>query len=403
LLAAVLNPGQEAFSDARIAKLEEQILRTQRMENIGLLAAGIAHDLNNILAPMMLIAPLLRDRVQDPRDKSMLVVLEQSAERGAALVNQILSFVHGASENTQLVQLRHLVREIASVVTETFPKNIRLELDVDEALWPVSGNVSQFHQVLLNLCVNARDAMPHGGFLRLRAANVVLDETQAPTFERGRPGAFVRIEVEDTGTGIAPEVLPRIWEPFFTTKENGKGTGLGLSTVRGIINAHEGFLQLTTDLGSGTRFQLYLPAVITPAAARTAAPPAAAGGSGQLILIAEDEDQIRILATAILTRAGYRVVGAVDGLSAAKIFARQAAEIDLVITDSNMPNLDGVGLIHQLRRIDPAVRVLQISGLPNEPEEDPDPATPARCEFLAKPFKPELLLEKVYALLQAGS
>jgi two-component system cell cycle sensor histidine kinase/response regulator CckA len=395
--------GDDPSSEARITRLEEQLLRTQRMENVGLLAAGIAHDLNNILAPMMLIAPLLEDRVTDPRDKNLLAVLAQSAERGAALVSQILSFVHGVGEHSQLVQLRHLVREIASVVAETFPKNIRLELQIEEALWPVSGNASQFHQVLLNLCVNARDAMPYGGFLRLRAHNVVWDEAQAAAIEGARPGAFVRIEVEDTGTGIAPEILQRIWEPFFTTKESGKGTGLGLSTVRGIVDAHHGLLQLATDLGSGTRFRLFLPAVVGPPAARPVVPAHAHTGAGEVILIVEDEDQIRQLASTILTRAGYRVLGAADGAAAATLFAEQANEIDLVITDSNMPNLDGVGLIHCLRRIDPEVRVLKISGLPEPAGEDQDPASAVHCEFLAKPFKPELLLERVYALLQTSS
>jgi signal transduction histidine kinase len=240
--------------------LEEKIVRAQRMENIGLLAAGIAHDLNNVLAPMILIAPLLRERVTDPEDLNLLVLLEKSAVRGARLVRQILEFARGTARQHQPTQARHLLHEIGALTMETFPRNIRMEQEIAGDLWPIQADATQIHQVVFNLCVNARDAMPDGGTLRLSAINCVLDEHQAAVIDGARPGAFVAVGISDTGSGIGPEILPHIWEPFFTTKEPGKGTGLGLATVRGIIESHRGFIDLATAVGRGTAFRIYLPA-----------------------------------------------------------------------------------------------------------------------------------------------
>jgi signal transduction histidine kinase len=241
-------------------ELEQLIHRAQRMENIGLLAAGIAHDLNNILAPMMLIAPVLRDRIPNPEDRNLLMLLEKSAARGARLVRQILEFARGTAHQHQVTQVRPLLHEIGALAMETFPKNIRVESEIAEDLWPIQADPTQIHQVVFNLCINARDAMPGGGTLRLGVENCVLDRARAAAIDGGRPGAFVILNITDTGTGIAPEILPHIWEPFFTTKEPGKGTGLGLATVRGIIESHRGFIELLTGQGSGTTFRLFLPA-----------------------------------------------------------------------------------------------------------------------------------------------
>ena len=242
-------------------KLQEQFLRAQRLESIGMLAAGIAHDLNNVLAPILMAAPMLRERAVNPSDQRLLETLEKSAERGAGLVRQILAFAQGSDGGRQLVQLKHLVRDIVGVIRETFPKEIRLREDLPSAPWPVHANPTQAHQVLLNLCVNARDAMPHGGELRLRIEHAVLDETTAATIPGARAGAWVVLHVEDTGTGIPPDVLAHIWEPFFTTKTANKGTGLGLPTVRGIVENHQGFVTLDTVAGRGSTFRVYLPAV----------------------------------------------------------------------------------------------------------------------------------------------
>lgn len=386
-------------------RLEEQFLRAQRMENIGMLAAGIAHDLNNMLAPILLAAPMLQEHVQDPGALSLLGTLERSAERGANLVRQILAFAHGATGDHRLLQVKHLLRDIAAVITGTFPKSIKLEDHIPSDLWTIKGNATQVHQVLLNLCVNARDAMPNGGTLRLRAKNRILDAAAASAIDGARAGAFIVLQVEDTGSGIPPEVLQRMWEPFFTTKELGKGTGLGLSTVRGIVDGHGGFAEVLTVVGRGTSFRVYLPAAESELAERNAVPnaPSQQSGRGELILVVDDERHIREMTRTMLTRKGYRVIVAADGAEAAVIFAQRAAEIRLVISDLHMPNLDGAMLSRALRRINPAARMLVVSGmssaLGNRPDYKPEEFADA---FLQKPFKPEVLVAKVQELLRTA-
>jgi two-component system cell cycle sensor histidine kinase/response regulator CckA len=387
-------------------RLEEQFLRAQRMENIGLLAAGIAHDLNNMLAPILLAAPMLREHVSDATALGLLATLEKSAERGANVVRQILAFAHGATGEHRLLQAKHLLRDIAAVVAGTFPKTIRLEDFIPGDLWPVKGNPTQIHQVLLNLSVNARDAMPQGGTLGLRAENKVLDAMAAAKIANGRPGAFVVMHVEDTGTGIPPEVLKQMWEPFFTTKEAGKGTGLGLSTVRGIIENHNGFVNVQTSVGRGTVFTVYLPAAENGARDHaTVSPIPARQGGGELILVVDDERHIREMTSTMLTRHGYRVILAADGADAAAVFAQRAAEIRLVITDLHMPNLDGAMLGRALRRINPEAKVLVVSGLSSALGNRPADykADEFAHGFLHKPFKPETLLKKVDELLHPAA
>ncbi|MDO8543527.1 MAG: PAS domain S-box protein [Opitutaceae bacterium] len=383
-------------------KLEEQFLRAQRMENIGLLAAGIAHDLNNMLAPILLAAPMLREYVTESSALALLGTLEKSAERGANLVRQILSFAHGATGEHRLLQVKHLLRDISSVIAGTFPKSITLEDYIPGDLWTIKANPTQIHQVLLNLCVNARDAMPNGGTLQLKAVNQVLDVAAAKKIEGARAGAFLVLHVEDTGTGITPDVLKRMWEPFYTTKESSKGTGLGLSTVRGIVENHDGFIEVTSTLEKGTRFRVHIPAAEGPMPNGNNPPPRPLKhGKGELILVVDDERHIRDMTSTMLTRHGYRVLLAADGAEAAMVFAQRAAEIRLVITDLHMPNLDGAMLGRALRRINPGAKLLVVSGmssaLGNRPDFKPEEFADG---FLQKPFKPAALLAKVQELLR---
>jgi two-component system cell cycle sensor histidine kinase/response regulator CckA len=379
--------------------LEEQFLRVQRLESIGMLASGIAHDLNNVLAPIFLAAPMLRERASDPGDIRMITTLEKSAERGAGLVRQILSFAHGVSGANQIVQVRHLMRDTTSVISETFPKNIRLEDSIGADLWPVMANPTQIHQVLMNLCVNARDAMPNGGKLRLRVENCMLDDLAAKEIDGARPGAWVVLHVEDTGSGIPPDVLAHIWEPFFTTKEVGKGTGLGLSTVRGIVENHKGFISLKTQPGQGSVFRIYLPAadVVDRGSDTGSVHPFAIRGNGELILIVDDEPQIRDVTAATLSHYGYRVLIAKDGADALALFATRTGEIAVVITDINMPNLDGATLVNVLRHLNPKVKILAMSGLASG-TLDPKIQKLAGAVML-KPFRAEALLSAVNRLL----
>jgi PAS domain S-box-containing protein len=383
-------------------RLEEQFFRAQRMENLGLLAAGIAHDLNNILAPILMAAPLLRTRASSPADQRLLVTLEHSAERGAALVRQILSFAQGTGGERLTIQPKHIAREIAAMIEETFPRTIRLETDLAADLWPINVNPTHLHQVLLNLCVNARDAMPQGGILRLAVRNCQLTAATAAAIPDGRPGTFTVFEVSDTGTGIPPAILARIWEPFFTTKGPKRGTGLGLSTVRGIVNSHDGFCEVQTAVGAGTTFRVYLPAIEADASSGNSGPaPAIPRGQGELVLVVDDEPPVRDLIRDTLTAHGYRVLLAADGVEAVACYTPRCHEIDLVIADVHMPYLDGSTLALVLRRLNPALRLLAISGLSDD-HEKPGIHPPAPGDaFLQKPFKAGALLGAVHELLHA--
>ena len=381
-------------------RLEEKFLRVQRLESIGMLASGIAHDLNNVLAPIFLAAPMLREHATDPTDLRMITSLEKSAERGAGLVRQILAFAHGVQGANQTLQVKHLVRDTISVITETFPKNIRLEDSVEADLWPIVGNPTQIHQVLLNLCVNARDAMPDGGRLTLRAENCLLDEAAAQAIEGAQKGAWVVLHVQDTGTGIPPDVLQKMWEPFFTTKEAGKGTGLGLPTVRGIVEDHKGFISLQTQAGRGTTFRVYLPAsegAGVDSEQKSNHPFSTIQGKGELILIVDDEQQIRDNAAATLTRVGYRVLVAKDGAEALAQFSTRSEEIQVVITDMIMPDLDGATFATVVRHLNSKVSILAMSGL-NSGAVDPQMHKHANA-FMPKPFKAKDLLQAVDDLL----
>jgi signal transduction histidine kinase len=242
---------------------DEQLLRMERLENMGLLATRVAHDLNNMLAPMKMAIPMLRPAVTDASARHLLDSLETTVGRATALVRQILEYADGAGGQLQLVPVHELLEEIFLFVTETFPRSIRVEEKIPPDLWQVNANLSQIHQVLLNLCVNARDAMAQGGTLSLRAENCHLDAMMAAKIEGGRVGSFLVLQVDDTGTGFSPATMAKMWEPFMTTKAAGKGSGLGLSTIRDIIAHHKGFIQLRTMLGKGSSFRIYLPAAET--------------------------------------------------------------------------------------------------------------------------------------------
>jgi len=379
--------------------MDEQFLRAQRLESIGMLASGIAHDLNNVLAPIILAAPVLREHATNPDDLRIIASLEKSAERGVDLVRQILTFTQGVGGGHQLLEVKPLLKETMSVIGETFPKNIRLEDEFPADLWPTMADPTQIHQVLLNLCVNARDAMPSGGVLRLRAENCLLDERAAKKIEGAMAGAWLVLHVEDTGTGIPAEALAHIWEPFFTTKEANKGTGLGLSTVRTIVEHHRGFINLKTQPGRGTTFRVYLPAAELPAKNDHLDPvrPSAVRGNGELVMIVDDEAQIRDITSAILSRHGYRVLMAGDGSEAVALFAARSSEISVVVTDMSMPNLDGAVLANIVQHLNPMVKILAMSGLSSGGGDSK--VSRFNGAFLFKPFKVEALLEAVNKLL----
>jgi len=381
-------------------KLEQQFLRAQRMESIGTLAGGIAHDLNNMLAPIVLSIEMLRENETDPEKLDLLRTIQDSARRGTDMVSQVLSFARGMDGKRLAIDARDLVRAVAKIANETFLKSIEVSTVVPDEIGTVSGDATQLHQVLLNLCVNARDAMPRGGRLTLSAMNVTIDEHFSHLTPGTQPGPYVLIQVEDTGVGMSGEVLDRIFDPFFTTKEPGKGTGLGLSTSLAIVRSHGGFLRAYSEPGEGATFRMYLPAIAQPL---SDGPADTAGllprGNGEMVLVVDDEASIREVVRQTLQTFGYKVLLAADGAEASSLYAERRAEIAVVLTDMMMPVMDGATTIQVLRRIDRSVRIIAASGLSG-------PGSPARHavsgvkHFLAKPYSAQSLLTVIREALE---
>ena len=344
--------------------LEQQFLRAQRMESLGTLAGGIAHDLNNVLAPILMSIQVLEQQIDDPTVGPLLEALEANARRGGEIVRQVLSFARGLEGQRVEIQARHVLKEIKTIVQETFPRGIDVTIEADRELWCVLGDPTQVHQVILNLCVNARDAMGGSGTLRVDAENVELDEAYCRLQLEANPGPHVRIRVSDTGSGIPSEHLDRVFEPFFTTKPTGQGTGLGLSTVSAIARGHGGFVTVYSELDRGTRFSVYLPAIrrsggSTPVRGVAPLPQ----GRGELVLVVDDEEPVRVVATETLLAFGYRVESARDGREALERFDAMQGEIDVVVMDMMMPVMDGTAAIAAIRERDPDVPIIAASGL----------------------------------------
>jgi two-component system cell cycle sensor histidine kinase/response regulator CckA len=380
-------------------RLEAQVLRTQRLESVGVLAGGIAHDFNNLLTPMLMAVKILReDRPADER-AGLLATLQAGAERGAELVRKLMSFAGGGGGERRPVAVAGVVREIEGIAAHTFPKSIRVDVRLPADLPAVLADETQLSQVLLNLCVNARDAMPDGGTLAIAAAAVRVDPAEAAGHPDARPGDYVRLEVADTGTGIPADVLDRVFDPFFTTKKAGHGTGLGLSTVLGIVRSHGGFLTMASTPGAGTRFAVYWPIADAPAAApaATESPALPTRSASGLVLVVDDEAPILHAARATLEGAGYQVASARDGRAAIDLYRAAGLAVTAVVLDVMMPEMDGGATLAELRKLDPACRVLLTSGL-----RLPAPLAAATRDggvgFLAKPYSGDQLLTAVGAL-----
>lgn len=383
-------------------KLEAQFLRAQRMDSIGTLAGGIAHDLNNMLAPIMMSLEILKMKFPDQETSSLLDTLQNSAQRGANLVKQVLSFARGVEGQRVVVNPLRLMDEIQKFAQDTFPKSIVFNLKTQKDLWNVIGDSTQIHQVFLNLCVNARDAMSDGGRLDVSLENVVFDATYAAMNPDIRPGRYILVEMADTGSGIPQPIRDKIFEPFFTTKEFGKGTGLGLSTSMAIVKSHGGFIQLYSEVGSGTKFLVYLPADTSDAmAAETALEQTRLpAGRGEWILVVDDEESIRQTVQVTLERFGYRIILASHGAEAVALYASRRREIAAVLTDMNMPIMDGASCIIALRGINPDIKIIGSSGLSSQ--AGVAKAIGAGLQYyMAKPYTAEALLKKLREVLAA--
>ena len=381
-------------------KLEAQFLRAQRMESIGTLASGIAHDLNNVLAPILLSVELLRSDTTAERREALLKTLETSARRGAGMVKQVLMFARGVEGDRVQLNFKYVLQEIERIIFETFPRTIEIAIAVESDCSPVQGDVTQLQQVLLNLCVNSRDAMPLGGRLTLSAANINVDAHYAGMNPGAKPGPHVLLQVTDTGDGIPQAIIDKIFDPFFTTKEIGKGTGLGLSTVQAIVKSHGGFVHVYSEPRRGTTFKIYLPAGTLAAADATQAVPVdLPRGQAQLILVVDDEEPIRHVTKNTLEAFGYRVLVAQDGAEAIALFAQHSDDVALVLTDMMMPVLDGASAINIINRIKPGTRVIATSGLTSV--QDIAKNLPDTVKHrLQKPYTADKLLLTVHQVLE---
>jgi hypothetical protein len=379
-------------------RLEAQFLRAQRLGSVGALAGGIAHDLSNILSPITLASQMLQMKLADPELQRWLHVIECSAQRGADMLKRVLAFARGVDGERHLFQPKQLVKEILRMLRDLMPKSIELRLTTRTDPWMIDGDATQIHQVLMNLCINARDAMPQGGVLEIEIRNEAIPERDARVERGAKPGRYVAIIVSDTGEGIAPPNLGRIFEPFFTTKERSKGTGLGLSTVLNIVESHEGFIDVHSDLGVGTRFTAHFPAsdAAGPCDCLKKSPPPV--GHGELILVADGEAFICEFAKGALESFGYRVETARTGDEAVRRYIEHEKEIKAIVADAAMPGENGATVIESLRRINPHARI--VAGGAGGSVADSTESPGRTC--LAKPYRLDELLEKLSAVLHSA-
>lgn len=382
-------------------RLEAMLLRTQRLESIGRLASGIAHDLNNILTPMLMAPLMLRAVIDDPMALEVVDSIESSARRGAAIIKQLLTFSRGMPGNRIPVRLRSIVREMTKLITQTFPKNISLHTELERDTWPILGDPVQIHQVLLNLCVNARDAMPQGGVLTLSVEQVVVADSIA-RLHGVSAGNFAVMFVQDTGIGIATDDLDRIYDPFFTTKPIGEGTGLGLSTALGIVKSHQGFIQVESQLGKGTSFRIHFPAFESAASPIvTISSEVHPLGRGELILVVDDEELTRQMVQQVLEQHGYHVLLARNGTEALALICAHG-ELRLVLSDAMMPGMDGPQLLQRAKQQGVQAEFLIMTGLQSHPELQ-DVMRRYGVSVLDKPFSAATLLKSVQRVLHHKS
>ena len=372
--------------------LADQLLRNQRLESVGALASGIAHDLNNILSPILMGLPLLESSNHASDRLGIVKMMETSAKRGADIVKQVLTFARGVKGERTVMQPKHFVNEIVRIIQETFPKNIQVSVHLPKDLWPILGDATQIHQILLNLTVNARDAMPAGGELTLEAENIELDDHCSQLNLLAKPGPHICLRVKDTGEGIPKEIQDRIYEPFFTTKEVGRGSGLGLSTVIGIVKSHNGFLNLKSSVGQGSCFEIYLPAAPDREVVKTIDDSSALAASGEMILVVDDEPSILNTIKITLKSRGYQVLLAGDGVEALRLLDQNKEKVKAVITDMMMPGMEGPELIKKINAQHLNLPIIGMSGIGRQNDADDSESLSIKV-FLTKPFTGQQLLK----------
>lgn len=351
-------------------EMEQRLYRTQRLESVGRLASGIAHDLNNILTPVLMAPPLLREAIKDPEMQSLVDSIEASVTRGAAIIRQLLLFGRGKDGPREPVSMRTLMREMEEIARQTFPKNISVTNEAADDLALVMGDSTQLHQVVMNLAVNARDAMPNGGQLSFRTSTVSISQKKADGIPGAAPGPYIRIDVKDTGSGVDPKHLDKLFDPYFTTKKSGEGTGLGLSTSMAIVRAHEGFITATSQPGHGSLFSVWLPALSSGAFAPRAHPQSAMPrGSGEHVLIVDDEPDIRNVLCRMLQQNGYNCTCFPNGADALEFLTKPGPPVRILLTDILMPKMDGRTLSRLVHERYPDVLIVTMTGYDTSQDE----------------------------------
>jgi two-component system cell cycle sensor histidine kinase/response regulator CckA len=379
-------------------KMEEQFFRMQRMDGLGRLAGGIAHDIRDLLTPITMSVDALRKRLDDEQSLKILRLVDASARRSVELVKQILVFSRGEDSDRIVFQPTSIIHEMETMIRETFPKSIQVEFEIAENLWAVYGDAIQLRQVILNLCINSRDAMPDGGKLFLKAENLAMDENGIQIHPDARPGRYVVFTISDTGSGIPPGLFNKIFEPFFTTKEVTGGAGLGLPTAAAIVRSHGGFVTLHSEVRKGTTFKIYIPAAdVAEHAPVEEKDLDVLSGHGELILVVDDESSIREITRVTLETYGYSVMTAIDGAEAIATYARNADRIKVILLDNMMPVLDGRSAIMAIRKMQTGVKIIAASGLEEEGQSTFSITADA---FLSKPFTAEALLVTVRKVLE---
>ncbi|WP_447973626.1 response regulator [Nitrospira sp. Kam-Ns4a] len=380
-------------------ELEAQLRQAQKMEAIGQLAGGIAHDFNNLLTVITGYSQLLLEHLQtDEALRTQVEEIKKAGDRAAALTRQLLAFSRQQAVQPRLLDLNAVIRNVAQMLCRLLGERIDLHIHAASDLWPVKADPNQLEQVLMNLAVNARDAMPDGGRLTIATQNVELDRAYACTHPSVNPGPYVRLAVSDSGCGMDEATLARIFEPFFTTKEPGKGTGLGLPTVYGIVKQHGGSIVVSSEPGRGSSFTIYLPRADAPALVPPAEEAAAPSRGTETILLVEDEEAVRRFARTVLEQHGYTVLEAETGAEALRISQAYGAPIHLLVTDLRMRGMSGEELAERLTRLAPAIKVLFMSGYCDRPLPHHGMHDPAAA-YLQKPLTPEGLLRRVRAIL----
>ncbi|MGO4832207.1 response regulator, partial [Rhizobiaceae sp. 2RAB30] len=407
--------------------LESQMAQSQKMQAVGQLAGGIAHDFNNVLTAIIMASDLLlaNHRPSDPSFPDIMNI-KQNANRAASLVRQLLAFSRKQTLRPEVLNLTDVLADLRMLLARLVGNEIRLKVDHGRDLWPVKADIGQFEQVIVNLVVNARDAMPTGGELAIRTKNLELEDTKTYSYRELTPGEYVLVEVQDSGTGIEPAVLKKIFEPFFTTKEVGKGTGLGLSMVYGIIKQTGGFIYCDSEVGKGTVFRIFLPRHVveqkpapvavqdlrtpeqksaapaepTQPAPRQAETPKDLSGSATVLLV-EDEDAVRMGGMRALTSRGYTVHEASSGVEALEIFKELDGKVDIVVSDVVMPEMDGPTLLGELRKIQPGIKFVFVSGYAEDAFAKNLPQD-AHFGFLPKPFSLKQLATVVKDMLDGS-